>query len=122
MSGELEKFFSFFLRSFDDFVVNICDVHHLEDIILEVSGHYFSDGVEAEVGLSMTQMRVVVDSWTADVPIDPFSFLRNEFGFFLGPKRVIEHQASSVGMVRNFGRFPVLKFVFHEFINLFHLF
>ena len=52
----------------DDLVVNVGDVHAQFNVVAEVVSHNSPQVVEADVGLGMSQMGVVVHGWAAHVP------------------------------------------------------
>ena len=111
---ELGYFFSrfvFFYCSLDDLVFDVSDVHDLEDIVAKVSCEYFFYCVETQVGFGMSEMRVGIDGGTTDVPRNSFTFLGDEFGFFLGPKRVLEFETCDETGVIFCWDYPFLKIV-----------
>ena len=54
--------------SLDDFVVNICDVHHEKHFVSKIIRHDSSKDVKGEVGPSVAHMRGIIDRRAAIIP------------------------------------------------------
>jgi hypothetical protein len=58
-------------RSLDDLIIDIRDVHHVEDVVAEVVLEDAAQDVEGEVGAGVAHVRGVVDGGAAVVPRHP---------------------------------------------------
>ena len=59
------------MRPCNDFVVNVRNVLQVEHFISGVS-EVFNDNIERNVRPGMSDMRRIIDRWSADKKIDPF--------------------------------------------------
>lgn len=59
-SGEFGEFFSFFVGSKDDFVVDVGDVHTEHEVVVEIFGKDSSDHIDGNVGSGVTHVRSIV--------------------------------------------------------------
>ena len=64
---KLSKFLIGFSASQDDFIINVCDVHLNNDIVLEVLGEEFADGVRHDIAPSVTHVAMGVNRRPAHV-------------------------------------------------------
>ena len=54
--------------SLDDFVVNICDVHHEKHFVSEIIRHDSSKDIKGEVGPGVAHVRSIIDRGATVVP------------------------------------------------------
>ena len=61
-----------------DLIIDVRDVHDINDIIVKVGAKYSAKDVKCDVRAGVTHMRGIVDCWTTAVPQNTATMKRNE--------------------------------------------
>ena len=88
------RFLCFFGRKsipFDDFVIDVSDVHDELDVVVEVVHHDATQNVHAQIRARVAHVRRVIDRRTADIERHPVRIARRE-GALLAVQGVVDVQ------------------------------
>ncbi len=55
-------------------------------VVFEIISHNFLNGIKSYISPGMSKMAVIIDSWSAHIPSNFFSFMRNELLKRLGQR------------------------------------
>ena len=75
-------------RSLDDLVIDIGNVHHVENVITKIIGHHSPQDVKGQVGPGVAHVRVVVHGGAAVIPGHSLALLGHEH--LLLPRQAVE--------------------------------